>query len=553
MDKQLFNDILETVEKINPDIAEGLAVKELKNVEQYIDKVWKSAATSFPPNLYYDGYKRYTPEETNNLLLKRYDSKTYYELARTDTFIVQYKLLYKDPYSGTDKRLHCDIRLPFVGKGNMMKIMGITYTVMPIAADPVFSASRNDLFVSLNKRNEKFFRFTYNYTCDSIKHSATVVWANMLPDNSRKKKTASKRTVSPIPNMSSKNRGKIDCCPLAIYLFANFGLTKTFEKFGVEIKVLTEDKLDTLELGKWRICRSVTNEFTAVRGTVNNNLVRNPLILALKTDKLTVSQKCLVAAFFYVTDYFPNKILPEYVDDERQWPIILGHIIFSDDKYGEGLMIQRIKNHLSSLNGYIDIVTKENLDEVGVEVETIYDLFIYIIENIQTALLFSNPVTMYNKKFMALPYLMKDVVKSINTFAFHLNRIKPNSLSYTTIQEALKNNIKMDRVIQGPDKHRGTILVASSCDTIVYEHTAKVILQSQIRDRNSNNIQSSMEDKNIDVSVAEVCSYGNHSKKEPTGRGILNLYVNIMPNGMVKRNERLAPLLTEIDAKLKKV
>ena len=552
LDKKLFDDILETVEKINPDIAEGLAGKELKNVEKYIDKVWKSAAASFPPNLFYDGYRRYTPEEVNNLLLKRYDSKTYYELAKTSTFIIQYNFIYKDLYSGTDKKLHCDIRLPYVGKGNIMKIMGINYTVMPIAADPVFSATKNDLFVSLNKRNEKFYRFTYNFICDDLKQSATVVWGNMLPDGKRKKKSK-RKPVSSIPNMSSRRRNRTDCCPLALYLFANFGFTKTFEKFGIEAKVVSEEEVAKLEPGKWKICRSISHRVTSRRGTIKKDHEINNLIIALKTNEIGTSLKCVIAAFFYVTDHYPDKVSPEYVDETRQWLILLGYIIFNDDTFAEGLMIQRIINHLTSLDGYIDIVTKENLEEVGVSVETVYDLFIYIIENIQNALLFSNSVTMYNKKFMVLPYLMKDVVASINTFAFHLTRIKPNSLSYTTIYEALKNNVKMDRVIQGPDKHRGTMLVSSSSDNLIYEHTAKVILQSQITDKNSNNVQSSIEDKNIDVSVAEVCSYGNHSKKEPTGRGILNLFANIMPNGMVQRNERLRPLLDETDMKIKKV
>lgn len=554
MDKKLFEDILETVEKINPEIAEGLAVKELRHVEQYMDKVWRSAAASFPPNLYYEGYRRCTPEEENNLLLKRYDSKTYFELAPTDTFIVRYRFRYSDPYSGTDRSFSTDMRLPYVNKANMMKIMGTTYTIMPVTADPVFSASKTDLFLSLNKRNEKFFRFTYNYICDGLKQNATVVWGNMHGVEGGKKKKSKRRNVAVVLPSANKRRYGLDRCPLVLYLFAKFGFTETFAKFGVEAKVITEDQKEDLEPGKWKFCSSSDSKKTSIRGTnTKAKLDTNELVLAIKTDVITTKLKCLIAAFFYITDCFPNKVKPEFVDEERQWQIILGYAVFSEDRFKEGLMIQRIEQHLASLDNYIDIVTKENLIEVGVEVDTIYDLFIYIIVNIQTALLFSNPTTMYNKKIMVLQYLMGDVVASVNMFAFNLNRIKPNALSFTTIQDTLKQNIKMDKIIQGLDRHREIVLVNSSCDTVIYEHTAKMILQSQITGKNNKNVQTAVEDKNIDISVAEVCSYGNHSKKEPTGRGMLNLYVKILPNGMIERSERLRPLLDETDRKIKTV
>lgn len=554
MDKKLFEDILETVETINPDFKEGLSVRELKHVEAYMEKVWRSAAASFPPNLFYEGPgRRYTPEETNNLLLKRYDSKTFYELSPTDTFMMQYKFRYKDPFSGTDKFFHADLRLPYVSKGNMMRIMGTIYTIMPVAADPVFSASKTDLFLSLNKRNEKFYRFTYNYVCDNLKHNATVVWTSMHGiDGSRKKKSKKKNITVVMPN-SNRRGSAMERCPLALYLFAKMGLTETFSKFGVKVKVLNSNEIDKLEPGQWRICQSSDSKTTAVRGTRRKgDYIANELVLALKTDHIDSKLKCLIAAFFYITDFFPGKVTPEFVDDDRQWKIILGYAIFTEDHYKPGIMIQRIEQHLSFLDEYVDYVSKEDLMEIGVDVDNIYDLFIYIIENIQTALLFSNPTTMYNKKFMVLEYLLRDVVASVNMFAIHLKRIKENALSYTTIYETLKANIKPDKIIQGLNNHREIVLVNSSCDTIIYEHTAKIILQSQITGKSNKNVQTAIEDKNIDVSVAEVCSYGNHGKKEPTGRGILNIFGRILPNGRFERRDRLRPLVEETSMRIKK-
>ena len=550
MDIELFNDILKVVEPINQNIARGLAVKELKNVEKYMDKVWKSAAVSFPPNLYYESYRRCTPEEINSFLLRRYDSKTFYELSETDTFFVMYKFRYSDPYSGVDKNFHVVIRLPFVGKANTMRIMGTKYTIMSVAADPVFSASKTDYFLSLNKRNEKFYRFTYNFACRGIRHSASVVWSNMHGvegGNRSKKKNVSVITA----NKNSRKRG-IDRCPIALYLFCRLGLTESFKRFDAEVKVLEdESQAEKLEAQGWHICKSSKSVTSTVRGTkTKSKTITNDLILAVKKDVLDTQLKCLIASFFFITDGFAQKVKAQYVDEPRQWQVILGYTVFTEDKYKEGLMIQRIEQYLKSLDGYIDIISKESLEEIGVYVDNIYDLFIYIIKNIQSALLHSNPITMYNKKITVTPYLMSDIVAGINMFVFNLNKIKPNLLSYTTIVDVLKQNVKMDTIIQGIEKHREIVLVNSSCDVTIYEHTAKIILQSQITGKNSKNIQSSIEDKNIDVSVAEFGSYRTHTKKEPTGRSVMNLFVNISPNGMIIRNERLRPLLDETDSLL---
>lgn len=550
MDIKLFHDIMKIVYKINPDTAEGLAVKELEGVEEYIDKRWRSAAANFPPNLYYEGPYRYTPEEESNLMLKRYDGKTYYDLAPTDTFIVKYKFRYSDPYSMKDSTFHCNIRLPFVTKGNRMRINGTTYTIMPVATDPVFYATNQDCFLSLNKRSIKLYFFTYTFVCNDLIYNAPVIWSNLYTDRGDGKKSKKKRNNIVYADANSK-KGKLENIPLSIYLFAKYGLTKTFELFGVEVKVLLEKDIESLP-HTWAVCRSSVGLNAIARGTGSKKVEKNELVLALNTRELTYELKCLISSFYYISDCYSNRIFPDFIDSDRMWTILLGASLQANTVDKDGIIYEKTKRHISIVESYIDLVSKDDLEEIGICVDNIYELFTYLIKNASQAMLNSNPTTMYNKKIRVLPKLMSEVVESINRFVFQLKGISPNQLSATTIKDALKDNINMDQVIKDVSNRREITIVDSATDCLIYEHTSKMLLQSQMNKNANKNIVSNTNDKNIDVSVCEVGSFNNHSKKEPTGRGTINTHLKFKKNGEPERDEVLQPLLNEVAILIKK-
>ncbi len=550
MDKTLFQDIMKIVYKINPDIAQGLAVKELDKVEQYIDKRWRSAAANFPPNLYYEGPYRYTPEEESDLLLRRYDGKTFYDLAPTDTFIVKYKFRYSDPYSMKDTTFHCNMRLPFVTKGNRMRINSTTYTILPVASDPVFYATDEDCFLSLNKRSIKLYCFTYTFICNDLIYNAPVIWSNLYTDGSDSKKSKKKRNNIVYSNANSK-KSKLEYIPLSIYLFSKYGLTQTFKLFGVEVKVLDEKDIDLID-HTWTVCKSSVGANTVTRGTGNKNFIKNSIVIALNTQELSYDLKCLISSFYYITDCYNNSINPEFVDNDRMWTILLGSALQTKTGDKDGIVYEKAVRHLNIVESYIDIVSKDDLEEIDIHVDNIYELFLFLIKNSQLAMLNSNPTTMYNKKIRVLPKLMSEVVESINRFVFQLKSILPNQLSATTIKDALKDNINMDRIIKDISNRREITIVDSATDCLIYEHTSKILLQSQMNKNANKNMASSTNDKNIDISVCEVGSFNNHSKKEPTGRGTINLQLKLKKNGEPETNEVLRPLLNEVATMIKK-
>ena len=84
MDSRLCELIDADTPKLNPVLAEGLAVRDMKYVEAYINDVFKSAARGFPPGLTYVGYTRCTPQEEFEQLTKIKNNKRQFDVARSD-------------------------------------------------------------------------------------------------------------------------------------------------------------------------------------------------------------------------------------------------------------------------------------------------------------------------------------------------------------------------------------------------------------------------------------------------------------------------------------
>ena len=61
--RSIQNQLDKETPKINPDIANGLAVKHLKHVEAYVNDIMYSAARDFPKEIKYIGCRRCTPIE----------------------------------------------------------------------------------------------------------------------------------------------------------------------------------------------------------------------------------------------------------------------------------------------------------------------------------------------------------------------------------------------------------------------------------------------------------------------------------------------------------
>lgn len=544
MDTKMFNLVLNKTPKFNERIAKGYATEAMLHAADYISRIWRSTAESFPENLIYDDYTRCTPEEEANRLVKRLSNNQIFDLSPTDGYMVKYKLVYRDKERGTENSHYAYFRLPFLGQGGKTRIRGSVWTISPVLVDPIFSPTANGLFQSMVKSNENYYRLSYHFIADGVLKTATVVWAK-LHHKKEKPKTGrrdrkTKRGRIPTPHST-----------LIHYMFSKFGATETFARLGADVKFGYPGDFD--DLGEdWIICTSNgIKPTTAAKGIP---YVPSKVQLAIKSRDLSSSNRilCALGSFFYIADHYPERLKSEYVDETRQWRILLGLTIFGEDEAGEGALVDKIERHLLSLDQSLDTVFKSTLEQGGIIVDTIYDLFIHIIETIQQRLIVADPTTMYGKKLMVLEYVLDDIVHAITHFMFELQRIDKPVVSEQDVVKAMKRWLKDDAFYRKATfKHSEINMVATPCDSMVFEHTTKVTQQTS---SNSAGYGTGMSDpsKLLHASIAEVGSYGNQPKSEPTGRSVLNPYLNISKKGEVLRSETFKPLLDEIQGKIRR-
>lgn len=514
MDNYLFDKIYEEdVPHFNPVIAEGYATKEVADSEFFVDHLLKCAQESFPEGMVYEGYKPCTPKSQYAAMTKRRHGKQEFEFARSDVRMYEYHFTLNNKKLETQRML-----LPFVGEAGEINIRGSKFFVFSVLADKSFSVGINSLFLPVNRDKLTFERVSHTYLIDGQPETDYVYWSAI--HHSLKDKVPAGEAV--VPNELKT--------PLYLYLFSKYGLTGTFRRvFDCEVEYNHIDELDKLGDG-WIVCQS-----NGVRPVgVKNKFYRSSDIgIAIKTTHITKLMSTLLASFFYILDYFPDRIRLDELEDTRLWKILLGQIIFKN-KSNLGKLVDGVDVHLDSLSGYMDDMTRENLDKEGIHVETIYDLFIYVITNFSFILSTSDVSTLYGKKLTVLRYLLFDITKAISRLVFKLQKLTPKKITERDINSTLARSLKHEIIygIVGP-KHGEVTGVSYPGDSKILKITSTVVLQADATGSRAKGASLSDPSRFLNASVIEHASVTNQPKSEPTGKNKLSMFTKVDPDGVL--------------------
>lgn len=538
MDKYLFDKIHESVPKMNPLICNGLAVEQVKHAEEYIDKVFRSAAASFPPELEYKGCQRCTPNEEYAEQTRERYSKQVFEMARSDFYMVKYLFSFNGVLMPPRY-----IYLPFLDTAGTMKVRGSQFVVNPVITDRLFSVDYDKIFLPITRDKLTFERITHNFQTTDGRKSPSVVWSNI--HHLAKKKTSFRTSAGFIIKPVST---------LAHYLFAKYGLTEAFKLFcdtdvivgGIEIDE------DTYHPDEYIICRSTTVQPSAIRG---RGYVPTDLRVAVKRSDYNEKVEGMLGGLFYVADLFPDRIKPEWIDSVVMWRIILGHIIYKNGD-SEGKLQEDINHHIGSLDEYIDPLVQETLAEAEIPVTDIYQLFSYIIENMTDMVIETDVASMYDKRLTVLRYLMLHVVKGIFHLTYKLKRKAVNSarpLTETDVRKAMDKWLKTAAAVSKITSDHGEVNNMSyPGDNKLLKITSRVILQNLATGNQPQSGQLNDASKYLHASLAEVGSYGNQPKFDPTGQSRINPYLPIGVDGTIVQSAEHKSLLDEIQNKIRR-
>lgn len=524
--------------KINPDIGNGLAVKHMAKAPAAIDEAFRSVQQQFPKDLKYIEGRRCTPEDDFNISTtkgNKKQGKRVYDTAKTDFCLYEYIFDYRG------QKISSHLYLPFVREAGYTHIGGSRFCISPVLADKVISIDHNNVFARLDRDRLIFKRLNQRVVFNGFIQNVPVVNSQIYHSSKIKKSTRQNQPY----------------CSLTHYLFAKYGMTETFRRFGkCEIKVLDTDvDLDEYPPDTWTVC--TTGDLARNR---NRFMSGTTLRVLVKNVDLTPKVKTMIASFFYITRHFGDRIKLEYIDHVVTWIRLLGLINIGD--IHEGRLLDDMYKHMESLDSYLDIRVNKSLKDIGVNVSNIYELFDVVNEKYNDWVVngAGNVASKYDKEINILYYVLYDIIRNIFMFNYRLSataakkRDKGEDLTHKDIESIITGELKKGRAYKLAMQHPEVSSMSTSGDNMAFKVTSVIVPQADMNRTTGKNSAAKMNDpmRGLHSSVAEVCSHTNITKADPLGTSRINLKLQIDDKNMVVRNPVFKELLDKVQETIEK-
>lgn len=550
MDRRIADYIrAKRIKPLNPILANGLATSHLPLAEQYIADRIKCAMTGCHPDFKFEGIGRCTPQESLAVNTRKRGTRSFYEITDNDLYAIKIQFSWRGQ---TLNPAYAFIPYARQGRGGMIRIRGALFSVSPVLADKSFSVGGNSIFMPLNGAKLTFYRMVQNVILNNVHFSSYVVWSTVYNRSSSSLMKQERKTITA-------------CATMPHYLFCRYGVREAFARFaGVDIKYGYSDTINetTYPPEDWYIVSSITSDLgRGPKGLGRVEYTPSQFKAAIPKKDWTPMSEGLIMGLFYVIDHFPSRITPECIgikpaDVELEcelWQLLLAHIVFATD-VSEGKLAQDIAPHMNSIANYVDDETREALRSDGIYANDFYELIANIIDTFTNRVMESadSMASMYGKRLMILRYILSPITHSIFKMMYAIRGGK-QIMDVDNLNKCLMNFIKPLAIRSINHKHGEVRSVSSSGDNMAFNITSAVVLQTNSSGVTAAKTKDSNEDPSrlLDASIAEVGSYAAVQKAEPTGRGRLNLTVQIAPNGDIVRDESKRELIDSVQRMIK--
>lgn len=531
MDKELFDDITETLPKFNPDIAKGYAVKDMADSEEYIHRIAECAAEDFPEGLEFVNLRLLTPREEFRVLQDtkaRSQRRREIDIAQTDVVMAELKLRFGD------QTLVRNINIPFMREAGTIYLSGSRATIHPILADLVFSVVDNGLFVILFRAKFTLKRANVSVIRDGESLPAQIIWGNIYQGKN---------------SAQDKTKGGVFRSSIGHYLFCKMGVTEVFRKYynsDIIIDELRPDLREQYPIEDYVIFQSQKQAPIHLRRKPLNDWKPTNLVLIVPRKDVEKYEgvTTLAAHFFYVVDQYPERFDLRYIDLPGTWRIVMGFILHKG-KENEGKLLNEVDKHLRSLDSYVDRETRKNFAQEGIDANDIYDLFIHVIDTIRDRIQNDDSGNMWGKYLLVKRYALSGITESIFNFTWQLEKEK-TPLQIKRLNWKLAQMILTNAFMAIQRDHGELNSVQYPGDCMIFKHTCIAIRQvNAVTGKKTKSFKANEPAYQLHSSIFECASICNFAKGIPDGRGRLNMTALTTENGRFIRNPKNIELLDQ--------
>lgn len=525
MDSKLFDHIYDELPKFNPLLANGIVRVFVKDIEERIAHAFHSVQHDLPQGLKFVGLTTTDPQT-------EYKQSIYgnaFDISQSDIYLIKVNF----EYMGEPFKPYY-LFLPFVGQGGVITLANAKFLITPIMVDKVLSVGANSIFINVNKAKVNFSYLSHAFVRNDERVVTSVIYSDIY--NGRGTKTAG------FERRTSKMKTS-----LANYLFATQGVVGTFKKYcGIDV-VIGRDEIntETYPADEWFICKSTG---MSPLGIIGKEYDKSNVRLAIKIKDYSNKAQGIIASLFYITDFYSYRISDnEDLDDVNLWVLLLA-LTIKPFEPNEVQCLNSANKHLISLNSYLDSELRTRLFMDGVDVESIFDLFVELINTMITRITqpSQNLTTMYNKRLVVTSYLIKDIISKIFELGFKFQSRKHETLNPKSIEKIMNRHITKFKIANINHGHPEVSSASNSNDNFITRLTSSVLSQAYVA-KTAEAREIFTEDLALDMSIAEVGNLTDIAG-DKTGRSRFNMYAHIGEDGVIRRNPEFIELLDNAQA-----
>jgi len=531
--------------QFNKNVTEGSGKVILKSAPDYLNDIISSTVkTMTSTGLEYHGWRRLSPKEEFNKLFATSDKRIPYDMARSDLYMLELRFTYQgNPISRY-------LYLPYADRGNIIKISDTSYHIVPVLSDTVISPNHKEVFVRLLKDKLTFSRFNRNFIVDGERVPGQIIYSNTY-------RLAGRQIQD---NLGSAHP------PISVYLLGEIGLREAFYKYaGISNILIIRGDTSDYNLA-YKIYESTKIK---PRGLKEFNYRGHDIKILIPKESITDDNSSFIDNFVFGIMYMLD-ILPEsetdlmdilnnhdVVNEKIFWRIILGRIVFKNG-YSIDKIMSDMTDHFNTLQNYMDTLIKDKLKEVGVNVDTFFDLIAIMLKNYNTWLLNSKEhnSSVYNRYIDILYYILYDIIYGLNRGLFDIaKKSSKKVLSEKEVVTIFANNITTKK-IYSIVKSQSMNIALNLCDypgDIMYSKITS-ILEDQSRGNGVKRGKSSQFPESTRTLKGQDLAIGSLlflAKNAPSPRFRSNLFMNydlrtgrlLIDDKMRKKIEKLDILL----------
>lgn len=380
---------------------------EIRKIPQYFDMVFAEAARRYGTNpdgtpvVKYIGHRFLTPEECIKMDCDNPKYSGCVDILNTEANLCEFIF----EHNGT--RFATQIYIPYL-VDNAIIINGSKYYVMFALTDKVFYHIVKEQGIGI-KILCGHLRF-----CRGHRHSFYSTIGNIYGDHI---------ITTKIHLRSYQQTAEDQKTALLLYPLVKFGLKETLLRYKIspDHVTVTTDHDEQDEEFEYFCIRPDSESGNGLYMKVHKSILRTQFDTK---DRLKMQ---VISALHYILQYFNLCKNTMYVNNVQVvdallndplfmvYKVILGKATFGMNYENEIQVASHIRDHLQSLEIYMDPETKRKLAGIGVICNDVYDLIQYVSENIDKYVANYFPSNIYNKQLNVLDLLLGGAVSTLFT------------------------------------------------------------------------------------------------------------------------------------------